>query len=134
MTEIVDPIARLAREIGAKVQARELDLDDLRKRLEAARATFLPGSNTQPVAVLVDGDGPYYGLFRWRDAVDDGTNWQIDTEVYLHPLGSVSELRWGDVDSQPFSGSAYAKETRAELNEPVRTLFKGLTQITREEC
>ncbi len=53
--------------------------------------------------------------------------------MYLRPLGAVHELRWGDVDEQIYSGQAYGREMRAELNEPIRTLFKGLGPITRTE-
>jgi hypothetical protein len=142
-----DAIDDLAAFLGAEVRAREVDLDELRKRLEIARACVLPGRD-MPVAVSVAGHPLVYGTFRWRrDEPDPVTrfgrpdwreamspvDWQVEAEIYEKSMGEAIELRWGDVDSQPYSGLAFAKGSQLELNEPVKTTFQGFGPVTREE-
>ncbi len=61
-----DPLDLLARELGAETRLLPIDVENLRRRIQADRANYVPGSNVLPVAVFVDSNGPAYGVFRWR--------------------------------------------------------------------
>lgn len=121
------------------------ELDDLRRRLSRARACTVPGA-ASPVAVSVDGFKLVFGTARWVDHEPDVTpfgqnqtyirhtpTWEIEAEIRVTPVGLTHELRWGDVDSQPFSGMAFAKSARLEHGESITTLFQGVGEVTRRE-
>lgn len=131
----------------ADTNIHPVDLDKLRKRLERERACIIPGGDI-PVAVSIDGSLPVYGTFHWHcDEPDAVTRfgqpdwretappiyWHIEAEVHLSTFGAFSELRWGEVDKQLYSGTAHHRSTRAELGGQIKTLFKGIGPIAREE-